>query len=54
VAPAVTSAAPPTIHVIRGGCTTPDPFAARGGVGLCVGGEWIRLWTPPPSRRGGR
>lgn len=35
----------------KGGCTTPDPYAARGGVGLCVNGEWLQLVKP---KRGGK
>jgi hypothetical protein len=25
-------------------CTEPDPFAAKGGVGLCVDNKWVELW----------
>ena len=35
----------------KSGCTTPDPFAARGGVGICVNGEWLALVQP---KRGGK
>jgi hypothetical protein len=38
---------------VPGGCTTPDPFAKNGGVGLCVQGEWLLLWKPTAKKRGG-
>ena len=44
----------------KGTCDTPDPYAASGGVGLCVDGRWIELWKsssipPVPMRkRGGK
>ena len=25
-------------------CSTPDPYAAKGGVGMCVNGEWVLLF----------
>ena len=30
-------------------CSQPDPFKARGGVGMCVSGKWIALWMPGGS-----
>ena len=27
-------------------CSTPDPYAAKGGVGICVKGEWVLLFKP--------
>ena len=27
-------------------CSMPDPFAAKGGVGMCVNGEWVLLFKP--------
>jgi hypothetical protein len=27
-------------------CSQPDPFKARGGVGMCVDGKWMALWLP--------
>jgi hypothetical protein len=27
-------------------CTTPDPYAAKGGIGICVKGEWVLLFKP--------
>jgi hypothetical protein len=44
-----TSATAPAGVVVQGsvnGCTGPDPFRRIGGVGLCVNGEWLALWTP--------
>jgi hypothetical protein len=33
-------------------CSEPDPFSAAGGVGLCVGGNWLELWPAKSGRRG--
>jgi hypothetical protein len=42
-----------------GSCSTPDPYAAKGGVGICVDGTWLELYksTAPKwhgSKGGGK
>jgi hypothetical protein len=55
----VTASAPGTTNAQSSSavpCSAPDPFAASGGVGMCVNGNWILLWRPatnPKARRGG-
>jgi len=38
-----TSSTPKTTDVP---CSEPDPFKAKGGVGMCVNGKWMALWQP--------
>jgi len=33
-------------------CSEPDPFKAKGGVGMCVDGKWIALWQPAGGGKG--
>jgi hypothetical protein len=43
-----------TVVVVAVPCSEPDPFAAKGGVGLCVAGKWVELWkgSGVAARRG--
>jgi hypothetical protein len=38
--------APPAATAAKVSCNRPDPFEAIGGVGICIGGEWVLLWKP--------
>ena len=41
-----------TVEPAKVPCSKPDPFAADGGVGLCVSGYWMELWKAPARRSG--
>ena len=43
-----------TVIVVAVPCSEPDPFAAKGGVGLCVAGKWVEIWkgSGVTARRG--
>jgi hypothetical protein len=54
-APAANRAVANKARVVLVPCSEPDPFAAAGGVGICVDDYWLKLWMPSATtRRGGK
>jgi hypothetical protein len=46
----VTSAPAAAPKSTAASCSKPDPYAAKGGIGLCVNGDWVLLWKPSKGK----